>query len=83
MESKIQKTNNFISSMIEESKYCSKVTKKHFHKELVMNKDDNKDFKNSTKCWICEIKSQNSCCILQPKKLWFSFYYTRTRQIQF
>ena len=45
---------NFISSMIKESKHCSDVMKKHFNKELVMTKEDNVDFKNSTKCWICE-----------------------------
>ena len=45
---------NFISSMIEESKYCSDVMKKHFNKDLVMAKGDNEDFKNSTKCWICD-----------------------------
>ena len=28
--------------------------KEHFNKELVMTKEDNKDFKNSTKCWICD-----------------------------
>ena len=28
--------------------------KKHFNKELVMNKEDNKDFKNSFKCQICD-----------------------------
>ena len=28
--------------------------KKHFNKELVMTKESNEDFKNSTKCWICE-----------------------------
>ena len=39
--------------MIEESKYCSDVMKKHFHKELVMTNED-KDFENSTKCWICD-----------------------------
>ena len=33
--------------MIEESKYCSDVIKKHFNKELVMTKKDNKDFENS------------------------------------
>ena len=27
---------------------------KHFKKELVMNKEDNEDFKNSTKCYICD-----------------------------
>ena len=38
----------FISSMIEESKYCSDVMTKHFNKELVMTKEDNEDFENST-----------------------------------
>ena len=33
--------------MIEESKCCSDVMKKHFNKELVMTKEDNEDFKNS------------------------------------
>ena len=45
---------NFISSMIKESKYCSDVMKKHFNKELVMTKEDNEDFENSNKCWICD-----------------------------
>ena len=40
--------------MSEESKYCSDVMKKYFNKEFVMAKKDNKDFGNSTKCWICE-----------------------------
>ena len=41
---------NFINSMIEESKYCDKLTKKHFYKELVMTQKYNKDFKKSIKC---------------------------------
>ena len=45
---------NFINSMIEESKYCNEVMKKHFNKEHVMTKEDNEDFKNSTKSWICD-----------------------------
>ena len=28
--------------------------KKDFNKELVMTIEDNENFKNSTKCWICE-----------------------------
>ena len=40
--------------MIEESKYCSDVMKKHFNKGLAMTEEDNKDFENSTKCCICE-----------------------------
>ena len=48
--------------MIEESKYCSEVMKKHFNKELVMTKEDNEDFKNSTKCWICDNDYVNKQC---------------------
>ena len=42
--------SNFINNMIEESKQRNEVTKKHFNKELVMTKEDNENFKNSTKC---------------------------------
>ena len=35
--------------MIEESKNCSVLVKKHCIKELVMTKEDNGIFKNSTK----------------------------------
>ena len=45
---------SFINIMIQESKCCSDVMNKHFNKELVMTKEDNKNFKNSTKCWICD-----------------------------
>ena len=34
---------NFINNMIEESKYCSEVMKKHFNKELTMTKKDNEE----------------------------------------
>ena len=40
--------------MIEESRYFTDVIKKHFNNELVMTKGDNEEFKNSTKCWICD-----------------------------
>ena len=43
---------NFINNMVEESKYCCDVMKKHFNKELAMTKKDNENFKNSAKCWI-------------------------------
>ena len=45
---------NFINSMVEESKYCSDVIKKNYNKELKMTKNDNEDFKNFTKWWICD-----------------------------
>ena len=41
-------------------KYCSEVIKKYFNKELVMTKEDNEDFKNPTKCWICDNDYINS-----------------------
>ena len=60
----------FISSMIEEIKYCSDVMKKYFNKELVMTKEDSEDFENSTKCWICDndyidgdVRVRNHCHI--------------------
>ena len=56
--------------MIEESKYCSNAMKKNFNKELVMTKKNNKDFENSTKCWICvnnyidcDVKVKDHCHI--------------------
>ena len=56
--------------MIEAKKYCSHVMKKHFNKELVMTKEDNDDFDNSTKCCICDndyidgdVKARDHCHI--------------------
>ena len=45
--------------MIEESQYCGDVMVKHFNKELVMPKEDNEDFENSTSCWIIVMSLQN------------------------
>ena len=30
------------------------MAKNHFKKELATTKEDSEDFKNSTKCWICD-----------------------------
>ena len=56
--------------MVEESKYCNEVMKKHFNKELVMTKVGNDNFKNSTKYWICDddyidtdVKVRDNCHI--------------------
>ena len=38
--------------MIEEIKFRIDVLKKNFNKELTMTKEDDEDFKNSTKCRI-------------------------------
>ena len=45
---------NFINGMIKESRHCSVMMKKHFNKKLVMTKEGNEIFENSTKCWICD-----------------------------
>ena len=45
---------NSVSSMIEESEYCTDVMKKHFSKKLVMTKKYYEDFEDSTKYWICD-----------------------------
>ena len=37
-----------------ESKCCSYVMKKHFNKQLIMFKEDNENFENSAKSWICD-----------------------------
>ena len=59
---------NFINNMIEESNYCNEVMEKHFNKELVITKEENEDFKSSTKCCICDndyidtnVKVRNHC----------------------
>ena len=39
-----------ISSRFQESKYWSDVMKKHINKKLVITKEDNEYFENSTKC---------------------------------
>ena len=51
--------------MIKERKYCSEVMKKHFNEERVMTKEDNKDFKNSTKCWTydSDVEVRDHCHI--------------------
>ena len=46
--------------------------KKNFNKEIVMTKEDEKNFKNSTKCWIChndyvdnDVKVIDHCHIIE------------------
>ena len=48
--------------MIEESKYCSEVIKKHFNKELVMTRKDN-DIKVTGHCHIARTLALRDCNI--------------------
>ena len=61
---------NFINSMMKESKSCTDIMRKHFNKEFEMTKEADKDFENSTKCWICDhtyvegdVKVRHNCHI--------------------
>ena len=41
--------------------------KKHFNKKLLMAKEDDKDFKNLSKCWICVkvgISTSKEICLI-------------------
>ena len=65
--------------MVKESKYCRRVTKKHFNKELVMTKEGNEKFESSTKCWVCDNNSVEGFCHGKVcKKLSCSEIHNRT-----
>ena len=44
----------FIKAILEEYKYCKKVTKKHFNKNLIISEKEEHLFQQSKSCWICE-----------------------------
>ena len=58
--------------MNKESKYSSDMMKKHFNEELVMTKENDEDFENSSKCCISDnfylngdVKLRDHCRVLQ------------------
>ena len=44
----------FIKAILKEYKYCKKVMKKHFNKNLIMSEEEEEQFQSSNACWICE-----------------------------
>ena len=42
----------FIKAMLEEYKYCKKIMKKHFNKNVIMTEEDL--FQKCNNCWICK-----------------------------
>ena len=44
----------FIKATLKEFKYCKKVMKKHFNKNLIMSEEEEEEFQSSNTCWICE-----------------------------
>ena len=43
----------FIRPILKEYKYCKKIMKKHFNKNLIMNEEEEYLFQQSNSCWIC------------------------------
>ena len=44
----------FIKAILEEYKYCKKVIKEHFTKNLIMSEEEEYLFQQSNSCWICK-----------------------------
>ena len=44
----------FIKAILKEYKYCKKVMKKHFNKNLIMSEEEQYLFQQSNSCWICK-----------------------------
>jgi len=53
----IEKFNKNISREVES---CKEVMKKHFNKPLIMSAENELDFQNSNKCYICEKEYSDS-----------------------
>ena len=49
----------FIKAIFEEYKYCKKVMKKHFNKNLIISEKEEHLFQQSKSCWICEKLTDN------------------------
>ena len=43
----------FIEKMFEEVRSCQSVMREHFNKSLIMTEENERDFQNSTSCYIC------------------------------
>ena len=44
----------FIRSILKEHKYCKKIMKDQFNKNLVMTEEEEHLFQQSNSCWICK-----------------------------
>ena len=44
----------FIKAILEEYKYCRKIMKSHFNKNLIMTEEEENLFQKSNNCWICK-----------------------------
>ena len=44
----------FIKAILEECKYCKKIMKEYFNKNLIMTEEEEHLFQKSNNCWICK-----------------------------
>ena len=44
----------YVKAILEEYKYCKKIMKKHFSKNLIMSEEEEYLFQQSNSCWICK-----------------------------
>ena len=44
----------FIKAILKEYKYCKKIVKEHFNKNLIMSEEEEYLFQQSNSCWICK-----------------------------
>ena len=42
-----------MEKMLEDIEWCKKMKNKHFNKDMILTKDDEINFKNADKCYIC------------------------------
>jgi len=47
-------TKKFIENIFREVSACKEVMKKHFNKPLIMTSENELDFQNSVRCYICQ-----------------------------
>ena len=50
----------FMENMLEEVNWCKSIINKHFNKPLIMTKENKRDFKKATKCYICDKPYNNN-----------------------
>ena len=43
----------FMEKVLKEVEWCKKMKHKHFNKDMILTKDDEQNFKNADKCYIC------------------------------
>ena len=44
----------FVKAILKEYKYCKKLMKKHFNKNMIMTEEEEELFQKSNSCWICK-----------------------------